>query len=239
MTVSTEKSAFWRGVRSALPFIVIVIPFGMLFGVVGTEAGLSIGEVMAFTVLVIAGASQFTALQLMSDHAPTLIVIASALAVNLRMAMYSAALAPHLGPLPFWQKACVAYLNVDQTYALSDQEYADRPGMSLREKLAFFLGTAVPIMPLWVGGTYLGVVVGAAIPDGFGLDFAVPITFIALIAPALRTLAHVAAALTSVVVAITVAFLPWNLGLLVAGLAAMIVGAEVERRMAPRAEPTQ
>ena len=57
-----------------------------------------------------------------------------------------------------------------------------------------------------------------------------PITFIALIAPALRTRAHVAAALVSIVVALSLAFLPYNLGLLVAGIAGMMTGAEVERR---------
>jgi predicted branched-subunit amino acid permease len=234
MSASSPRSAYLRGVRAALPFIIVVAPFGLLFGVVGTEAGLNIAQVMGFTVLVIAGASQFTALQLMSDNAPTLIVVASALAVNLRMAMYSASLAPHLGKAPLWQRALIAYMNVDQTYAMAHADYEARPEQSLAEKVAFFFGTSSPIIPIWVIATWVGIVVGEAIPPALGLDFAVPITFLALIAPALRTLAHVAAALTSVVMAIVLGFLPWNLWLLAAGLAAMIVGAEVERRMEVR-----
>ncbi|WP_338272881.1 AzlC family ABC transporter permease [Roseicyclus marinus] len=234
MTPSSPRTAFSRGIRTALPFVIVVGPFGLLFGVVGTEAGLNIAQVMGFTILVIAGASQFTALQLMADHAPTFIVVASALAVNLRMAMYSASFAPHLGAAPVWQRALIAYMNVDQTYALAHADYEARPQQSTAEKVAFFFGAATPIIPVWVGATALGIVVGEAIPPALGLDFAVPITFIALIAPALRTIAHVAAALTSVVMAILLAFLPWNLWLLAAGLAAMIVGAEVERRMEAR-----
>jgi predicted branched-subunit amino acid permease len=234
MSVSSPRTAYLRGLRTALPFVIVVAPFGLLFGVVGTEAGLSIAQVMGFTVLVIAGASQFTALQLMADNAPTLIVVASALAVNLRMAMYSASLAPHLGAAPLWQRALVAYMNVDQTYALGHADYEANPRQTTAEKIAFFFGTSTPIIPVWIGATAVGIVVGEAIPPALGLDFAVPITFIALIAPALRTLAHVAAALTSVVMAIALAFLPWNLWLLAAGLAAMIVGAEVERRMEAR-----
>ncbi len=234
MSASSPRSAYLRGVRAALPFIIVVAPFGLLFGVVGTEAGLNVAQVMGFTVLVIAGASQFTALQLMSDNAPTLIVVASALAVNLRMAMYSASLAPHLGKAPLWQRALIAYMNVDQTYAMAHADYEARPEQSLAEKVAFFFGTSSPIIPIWVIATWVGIVVGEAIPPALGLDFAVPITFLALIAPALRTLAHVAAALTSVVMAIVLGFLPWNLWLLAAGLAAMIVGAEVERRMEVR-----
>jgi predicted branched-subunit amino acid permease len=82
-----------------------VVPFAILFGVVGTEAGLNLAQVMGFSIGVVAGASQFAALQLMSENAPALIVVASALAVNLRMAMYSAALAPHLGPASLRDRA--------------------------------------------------------------------------------------------------------------------------------------
>ena len=234
MAASTPRTAYWRGFCAALPFTIVVGPFGLLFGVVGTEAGLDVAQVMGFTVLVIAGASQFTALQLMQDNAPTLIVIASALAINLRMAMYSASLAPHLGRAPLWQRALIAYMNVDQTYALSHADYEAAPSQSVAAKAAYFFGASTPIIPVWIGASTLGIVVGEAIPPALALDFAVPITFIALITPALRTLAHVAAAVTSIVMAILLGFLPWNLWLLFAGLAAMMVGAEVERRMGAR-----
>lgn len=233
MAISTPKSAYLRGVAGAFPFLLVVVPFGLLFGVVGTEAGLSLAQVMGFTTLVIAGAAQFTAVQLMVDEAPTIVVIVSALAVNLRMAMYAAALAPHLGQAPLWQRATIAYLNVDQTYALSHQKFEDAPDLSLAARVAFFFGCATPIMPMWVAATYVGAVLGAAIPPEFALDFAVPITFIALVAPGLRTLAHVAAALTSVILALSLGWIPHNLWILAAGLGGMMVGAEVERRSTP------
>jgi predicted branched-subunit amino acid permease len=230
------KDAYVAGCRGALPFTIVVAPFGLLFGVVGTEAGLNLAQVMGFSIVVIAGASQFAALQLMTENAPTLIVIASALAVNLRMAMYSAALAPHLGPAPLWQRALIAYMNVDQTYALAVQRYEAAPPLSVSAKVAFFFGTATPIVPLWCIATLVGVLVGSAVPPDWGLDFVVPVTFLALVAPALRTLAHVGAALASVTAMLLLAGLPWNLGLLVAGLSGMAVGAEIERQMTLRAE---
>jgi predicted branched-subunit amino acid permease len=230
------SQAFWQGVTGALPFTIVVMPFGLLFGVVGTEAGLDLAQVMGFSFLVIAGASQFAALQLMTENAPTLIVVASALAVNLRMAMYSASLAPYLGPAPLWQRALIAYMMVDQTYALSQQRYEAAPPLSMQAKVAFFFGAAAPVVPIWYAATLAGVLVGTAIPPEWGLDFAVPITFLALTAPALRTVAHIGAAFTSVTVVLLCAGLPWNLGLLVAGLAGMVVGAEIERRMTARTE---
>lgn len=234
MPASSPRSDYWRGLTTALPFSIVIGPFGLLFGVVATAAGLDVAQVMGFTLLVIAGASQFTALQLMQDNAPTLIVIASALAINLRLAMYSASLAPHLGGAPLWQRALIAYMILDQSYALANGEHEANPRQSVAQKVGFFFGVATPVVLVWIVASALGIVVGEAIPPALGLDFAVPITFIALIAPALRTLAHVAAALTSVVLAIVLAFLPWNLWLLAAGLGAMIVGAEVERRMGAR-----
>ncbi len=231
MSTTSPKTAYRRGVLNALPFSFVVVPFGLIFGVVAIEAGLDMVQTMGMTILVIAGASQLTALQLMTENAPVWVVLASALAVNLRMAMYSASLAPFLGPAPLWQRIFIAYMNVDQTYALSNQEFEERPNQTLAERIAFFWGTATPIIPLWIGASYLGALVGAAIPPEYGLDFAVPIAFLAILGPALRTVAHVGAAFASVVVAVLLAGLPWNLWLLIAGLAGMIVGAEIERRV--------
>ncbi|MEL7261344.1 MAG: AzlC family ABC transporter permease, partial [Pseudomonadota bacterium] len=88
MTTTTTKSAYLAGLRDGAPFVLVAGPFAVLFGVLATEAGLNLFEVMTFSLVVIAGAAQFTALQLMQDNAPTVIVLISALAVNLRVAMY-------------------------------------------------------------------------------------------------------------------------------------------------------
>jgi predicted branched-subunit amino acid permease len=234
MFSTSSKSAYWEGFLASLPFLLVVAPFGGVFGVVGTEAGLNLAEVMGFSILVIAGAAQFTALQLMTENAPTLVILASALAVNLRMAMYSASLVPHLNAAPLWQRALVSYLVFDQNYALSVQEYETRPERPTAVKIAFFFGTATAVAPVWILSTYLGAVIGALIPPAFALDFAVPIAFLALIGPALRTIAHVAAALSSVALSIAFAPVPYNLGLILAAAIAMMIGAEIERRMEAR-----
>lgn len=231
MASATTKSAYVSGVRAALPFVIVVIPFAMLFGVVATEAGLPLSQVMAFSFLVVAGASQFTALQFMSENAPVLVVLASALAVNLRMAMYSASIAPHLGPAPGWQRVLIGYFLVDQTYLLSQTEFEEGPERGLPDKVAYFFGTVTPICPLWYVFTYIGAIIGEAIPAEYGLDFIVPITFLAIVVPALRSLAHVAAAVTSIIMTLLLVAVPFNLGLLIAAFCAMAVGAEIERRI--------
>lgn len=214
--------------RHAAPFLLVIIPFALLFGVVGTEAGLNLAEVMAFSFLVIAGAAQFTAVQLMVENAPTIIVIVTALAVNMRMAMYSAALLPYLGPAPFWMRAFAAYGLVDQTFAVSFAEYEKRPDEPVVLRMAFFFGAALCIAPFWYSATLIGALVGTAIPPEFALDFALPITFLALIAPALRTLPHVIAALVSVTFALLFVNLPYSMGLFLAAILAMMAGAASE-----------
>ncbi|MEZ5714338.1 MAG: AzlC family ABC transporter permease [Paracoccaceae bacterium] len=228
MPPATSKSVFAMGVRAGAPFILVVVPFAILFGVVATEAGLSVFETLTFSLAVIAGAAQFTALQLMQEHAPTAIVLFSALAVNLRLAMYSAALTPHFGAAPLWQRACIAYLTVDQSFTTSVSAFERHPDWSLRQKMTFFFGACAPILPLWFLATGAGAMIGRRIPDALALDFAVPITFLAIIAPALRTPAHVVAALVAVALALGLAGLPYNLGLPVAALVGMMAGARVE-----------
>jgi len=227
---ASTAAAFRRGVVDSLPFVLVVGPFGFVFGVLGTEAGLNLAAVMGFSVLVIAGASQLAALQLMLDNAPAVIVLASALAVNLRMAMYSASLAPWIGAAPLWQRALVAYLLVDQSYAVSVANYEREPRWDVAQRIALYFGTVVLIAPVWYGFTLAGALLGRDLPEAWALDFAVPIAFIALIAPGLRTLAHVAAASMAIVLGLAFAGLPYNLGLLLAAGAAMAVAAEVERR---------
>lgn len=228
-------AAFLAGLRDGLPFLLVIGPFGLLFGVAATEAGLDLFAALTFSVAVIAGASQFTALQLMVDRAPVLIVLVTSLAVNLRMAMYSAALTPHLGRAPLWQRALIAYFLVDATYACAAARYEREPGWDLSRKVAYFFGTVLPVCPIWYVTTVAGALVGRAIPEWMALDFAVPICFLAMVAPMLRTIPHVVAAGVSIALSLALAFIPWSMGLLVAAVLAMMAGAEAERRLGRRA----
>jgi predicted branched-subunit amino acid permease len=231
MASTATKSTFWRGFRDGSPFILGAAPFGLVFGVLATEAGLELFEVMSMCVLVIAGAAQFAALAQMQDSAPVILVVAAALTVNLRMAMYSASIAPHLSDAPFWQRAVAAYILTDNAYAVGISEFERNPKLSMRQKMVYYFGSAMPVWIIWYCSTFVGAYIGKTIPPEFALDFAVPIAFLAIVAPMLKSLAHIGAALTSIVFALLLSFLPYSIGLFVAAAAAMVVGAEIERRM--------
>lgn len=224
----TPRQSLIHALLQSTPFLLVIVPFGLLFGVVASKAGLDLAQVMGFTVLVLAGASQFTAVQLMTDHAPIWLVILSSLAVNLRMAMYSASLVPWLGGASQPARAAIAYSLIDQTYVLSVEHYQNVPKLSLSQRLAYFAGTAIMMCGAWIVFCFIGATAGRAIPASIPLDFAVPITFLAMIAPALRTPAHVAAATVAVVVSLALTWLPAGVGPMIAALLAMITGAGVE-----------
>ncbi|MDO5604617.1 MAG: AzlC family ABC transporter permease [Paracoccus sp. (in: a-proteobacteria)] len=212
----------------SIPFLLVIAPFGLLFGVVAAAAGLDLAKVMGFSIVVLAGASQFTVVQLLSDHAPVWLVIVSGIAVNLRMAMYSASIVPWLGMASQPTRLAVAYALIDQTYVLSITQFQDAPQLSLAQRLGYFTGTAIVLCGAWVGFSLIGATAGRAIPASVPLDFAVPITFIAMIAPALRSPAHIAAASVAAIGGLALAGLPAGVGTMIAALLAMLAGAGVE-----------
>ena len=171
MAFTTTKSAFWKGVRDSAPFLLVSGPFGLLFGVLAAEAGLNVLEAFTFSMAVFAGSAQFTALQLLQENTPLLIVLVSALAVNLRVAMYSASLTPYLGDAPLWQRACAAYLVVDQSYALSVVKFESEPDMTVPQRMAYFFGTNGIVAPGWMIATVTGALGGGADPGKLGAGF--------------------------------------------------------------------
>ena len=220
--------SFRLGVIQSLPFLLVIIPFALLFGLAASEAGMDLAQTMGFSVLVLAGASQFTAVQLLSDQVPTALVILSALAVNLRMAMYSASLVPWLGAAPMGHRAALSYLMIDQSYAMSIQRYEAEPKLTMAERLGYFYGAAATLCLPWMLASWVGATAGRAIPDSIPLDFAMPITFLAMIAPMLRTTAHLVACAVAIIAALVLAGLPNGTGLLIAAPLGMAAGAWVE-----------
>lgn len=229
-----KQSAFRQGLIAGIPFVLVITPFGLLFGVIAIEAGFSILEALVTSIMIIAGSAQFTAVALVVEDTPVLIIILTSLAVNLRMALYSAVLAKEFGRVPFFKRAFLSYFLTDQTYALSELRISKIREESWQDRAMFFMGTAALISPFWYLSTLIGAAFGTTIPPEFALDFAVPLTFIALFAPMLRSPAHWAAALTSIICSLLFVGFPYGLGLLSAGAVAIVVGALTEAALERR-----
>ena len=203
-----------------------IVPFGLVAGVSAASVGLSDFQAVMLSALVFAGASQLAGLQLIASGAPVFVILLTTFFINLRFAMYSASLAPYLARLGVASRSALAYLMTDQAYALSVARFVREPDMP--HKGFYYLGFAAPIWCVWLVATAVGAVVGAQVPEGWSLEFAIPLIFTALIVPAVTDRASVAAALAASVTVVVMHALPFNLSLIVAALVGIGTGVVVE-----------
>jgi 4-azaleucine resistance transporter AzlC len=183
--------------------------------------------------IVFAGSAQFITAQLVRDAVPGLVIVLTIAVVNLRHLLYSASVAPYMRALPMRWKVLLSYLLTDEAYAVTILNYEKGEGNSSNHW--FFLGAGLTLWSSWQLSTAAGILLGATLPESWPLDFALPITFIALIMPALKDRPAIAASLTAGVVALLAYGLPYKLGLMVAGLLSILVGTFLEGRKAPQA----
>jgi 4-azaleucine resistance transporter AzlC len=218
----TAAAELWGGVRAISPLLVGVAPFGVIYGVLAIASGVPPLAAQAMSFIVFAGSSQFLLAQLFAAGAPGAIMVASVALVNLRHALYSASMAPHLAHLPRRWKLALAYLLTDEAYAAAILRFQDAPARPNRHW--YLLGAGGTLWLSWQLSTAGGVVLGAEIPRGLPLDFALPLTFIAIVVPMIRARAALAAAATAGAVALACAGWPYKLGLLAAGISGIVVG---------------
>jgi 4-azaleucine resistance transporter AzlC len=225
----TEQSKhFWEGTKAEVPLLIGVFPFGLIYGALALDAGLTPTAAQAMSSIVFAGSSQFVASQLLREATPGFMIVLTIAVVNLRHMLYSASLAPYVAALsPRW-KVLLSYLLTDEAYAPTILRY-ERTGITPYAHW-FWLGAGLALWVTWQISTALGVLLGAAIPESWSLDFALPLTFIAMIVPALRNRPAIAAALSAGAVAVLAIPLPYQLGLILAALVGIVVGTLLEGR---------
>ena len=223
----TMKS-FWAGVRAESPLLVGVFPFGLIYGALALSSGLSPAPAQMMSSIVFAGSSQFVAAQLIHDSAPGLVIILTIAVVNMRHMLYSASVAPYVEHLPMRWKALLAYLLTDEAYAATIIHYEEE-GFTPTSHW-FFLGAGLALWTTWQVSSALGIFLGAAIPSSWPLDFAAPLTFMAMVMPVLKDKPVVAAALSAGMVALLAYSLPFKLGLILAALVGILIGTYLESR---------
>lgn len=236
------RAEFWAGVRDTSPLLTGDLPFGVFYGALALTA-LSPLPAMAMSSMVFAGSAQLLAAQLFANAAPGGIIILTTFVVNLRHLLYGASLAPHLNHLPTRWKWLIAYLLTDEAYAIAITRY-DRPDVRSHGAVGanahwYTLGAGLTVWISWQFSTAAGIllITRLDIPAEWGLDFILPLMFIALIVPTLSERASWMAALAAGVMAILLAALPLQLGLIAAALIGIFAGMIVERLRPARRVP--
>ncbi len=208
------------GALSLAPLLVGVAPFGVIYGVLALESGVPAAAAMAMSSVLFAGSAQFLLARLVGLGAAAPVMVASIGLVNLRHALYSASVAPALSHLPRRWKLALAYLLTDEAYAASVSRL-QRGGPNQHWVL---LGAGLTLWAGWQVSTAAGILLGASLPRDLPLDFALPLTFIAIVVPMIRTRAAVLSAAVAAVVALACAGWPYQLGLLSAAVAGIVAG---------------
>ena len=222
-----EKSKqFWAGVRSVIPLLIGGFPFGLIYGALALNAGLSKAAAQGMSSILFAGSAQFITAQLVHENTTGFIIVLTIAVLNLRHMLYSASLAPYLAALPVRWKALLSYLLTDEAYAPTIVHYEEE-GITPQAHW-FLLGAGGVLWADWQITTALGIFLGAAIPESWPLDFALPLTFIAMVVPVLRDRPAIAAALSAGVVALVTFSLPYQLGLILAALVGIAIGTLLE-----------
>ena len=230
--MTEQAKNFWEGVRSEIPLLIGVFPFGMIYGALALEAGLSTSAAQLMSSIVLAGSAQFITTQLVRESAPGLIIVLTIGIVNLRHMLYSASLAPYLASLSNRWKVLLSYLLTDEAYAPTILHY-EKEGSSPSAHW-FLLGAGCVLWSTWQVSTALGIFLGTAIPESWSLDFALPLTFIAMLVPVLKHRPAIAAALSAGAIALAAYSLPYKLGLILAALVGIVVGTLMEGSKTPK-----
>ena len=181
--MQSNLKIFLKGIIDVSPLMIPVIPFGLIFGILSIDIGFSPLATMGMSLIIFGGASQIILLQLFSGGASTLVIVSSVGAVNSRHLLYGVVISEHVSDLKLIWKIIISYFLIDQAFAVSNK-YLKKS----KEKNKHFhlLGGGFTCWIIWQSTTFLGIILGAAIPEKLGLSFAIPLTFLALLIDDLR-----------------------------------------------------
>jgi predicted branched-subunit amino acid permease len=238
MTTHPDKSAqapYWslpglaEGAWRAAPLLPGTVIFGMAFGTIAVQKGLSLTDTVLMSALVCAGAAQLVALEVWTNPLAlgTLISIAVLAAiVNARLILMGASLRPWLGPLPAWQVYPMLLLTTDATWIVG-MRYRAEGGANA----SVYLGGGLAIWAAWVASMVPGYLMGGFIsdPKRFGFDLLLPIFFSAMLVQlwrgARRAIGWVIAGVVAYVAAL---FIPGWWFIVIGAIAGSIVGGFVD-----------
>ena len=241
---------FLAGCRDEAPLLLGVAPFGMIYGIAALAAGVPAWVAQLASAIVFAGAAQLVIVQMLAAGAGFIPIALTSGLLNLRHVLYSASMAEYVRHLPRRWRLLLAYVLTDEAYAVAVLRYQQRhaaaadhaehtdsgtPAADATADLRhwYFLGAGFTLWAGWQLSTAAGLLFGATIPPEWELDFAVPLTFIALLTLLLRERAGQAAALVAGLGALAFAALPYKLGLVAAIVLGLAAGAWAVRRLEP------
>ena len=214
---------FKQGVSAAAPLLLGILPFGMAYGILGRDVGLTILQTFFMSSLLYAGTSQIIFAQLVGISAPAPILLSSIAAMNARHLLYSASISSYLRHLSLRWRLILAYFLTDETFAVTIARYQSQqttPHMHF-----FMLGAGITLWSCWQCATAIGILAGASLPQSLQLGFVIPLIFMVIIMPLIKGRHELIVIFTSAVIVLNFQDLPYNSWLILASIGGVIAGS--------------
>ena len=231
------RASYLSGVRDTLIVIPSYLPFGLVCGVAAVNAGLTTSASVALPGLVYGGSSQAVLLQFVQGNAPLWIAVLSGCIVNLRFAVYSAAMAARVQHLSKARRMLAAAFLVDHSFVFMQTRMRTHPQDT--HLMSYYAGTTTMFWTFWFLFCAIGVFAGNIVPASWQLEFAIPLSFIAVAAPSIRNLPMAAAALVGGLASVLLFALPLKLGLVAACLVGLLAGLLAQTLTKPSRQKTR
>lgn len=179
LTQRSPLREFAQGMRESIPVVVAAAPFGLLFGALAVDNGLTVFETVLMSATIFAGASQMVGIDLFGQKVAPWLIVLSIFAVNFRHVLYSAATGrrmAHWGPA---QRLFGFVMLVDPLFAVSEQRCEGGRALGF----SWYAGVALPVYLAWLVESWVGALFGRVMPDteALGIDFLLPIYFLGLV----------------------------------------------------------
>jgi 4-azaleucine resistance transporter AzlC len=223
----TRREAAAAGARAIIPLTLGVVPFGVAYGVVVSQSDIALWVGIGASIVVYAGASQLSLVELLDSGASSAAAIGTALVINARLGLYSAALAPAFRQFPLTWRFALPQLLTDQSATLSLLYYEQVSDP--RARRWYYLGASTTIAAGWMAATLTGAWGGSRVPESLELEFAIPLVFVSLLVPVVRDRPSLVAALVGGAVAFATVDLPSGLNILCGALAGIAAGVVADR----------
>lgn len=231
-----RSKGFWQGIKKTIPLLIGLIPFGLAYGIMGTQAGLTVAEIALMSLVVFAGSAQFMAVQMISQGVGFSIIVFSTLLINLRHILMGLSLSPYLNRLRTGWLSFLAFGMVDESYAVTINHYQESE--SIDGDPFFMLGSSFGMYVVWLSCSIAGGLLGQSINDplSWGLDFAMPATFLSILVPQIKSLRVLTVILISGASAVAAYLLiPGKWYIIIATVLATVVGTYLEVKEERRA----
>lgn len=226
---AVERAAFHEAVRVSMGTLPGIFAWGLVSGMAMVKAGLTIWQSIGMTLLVFAGSAQLSALPLIAAHTPALVIFTTALVVNLRFVIFSAAISPHFSHLPWPRRLLYGYFSSDMLMAFFPQRFPHSTVGNHAGKRGYFWGISNPNWLAWQGGAFTGIFLAGQIPESWQVGFAGTLALLGVMIPLTINLAALAGVLVAGSVAVAAAGLPFRLGLLLAVICGMAAAMLADR----------